>query len=296
MREPVGFIGLGIMGRPMAANLLAAGHPLVVHNRSRAAVDALVALGARPAANPAEVARQVTRVFTMLPDSPDVEDVLEGDAGLFSALLPETILIDTSTIAPAAARRLAARAASLGAAMLDAPVSGGDIGAISGTLSVMVGGDKAAFQLARPLLEVVGDPERVVYLGPAGSGQLCKVCNQLVIGGTLAAVSEAFALATRAGVDPAKVRQALLGGFAASRVLDVHGGRIIAGDHAPGFKADLYAKDLRIARDSLSAHRSPAPVSAVVHQLVERLVASGRGGLDYSALAQVVFELDEDGR
>ncbi|NOT43590.1 MAG: NAD(P)-binding domain-containing protein, partial [Acidobacteria bacterium] len=139
MREPVGFIGLGIMGRPMAANLLAAGHPLVVHNRSRAAVDALVALGARPAANPAEVARQVTRVFTMLPDSPEVEDVLEGDAGVFSALLPETILIDTSTIAPAAARRLAARAASLGAAMLDAPVSGGDIGAISGTLSVMVG-------------------------------------------------------------------------------------------------------------------------------------------------------------
>ena len=162
----------------------------------------------------------------MVPDSPDVELVLEGPEGVFGAMQPGTILIDTSTIAPGTARRLAERAASLGATMLDAPVSGGEVGAVSGTLSIMVGGDEAAFDAVRPLLNAMGNPERVVRIGDSGAGQLCKVCNQMVIGGTLTAVSEALVLARKAGVDPVKVREALLGGFAASRVLEVHGERM----------------------------------------------------------------------
>src|SRR5258707_12709574 len=200
MPETIGFIGLGLMGRPMATNLLKAGHSLVVHSRSPQPVEALVALGAKRAESPADVARQATRIITMVPDSPDVEQVLEGDNGVFSALQRGTIIIDNSSIAPGVARRLAAKAASLGAQMLDAPVSGGEIGAVSGTLSIMVGGDADAFEQVRPILEAMGNPERIVRIGASGSGQICKVCNQMVIGGTLAAVSEAFALARKAGV------------------------------------------------------------------------------------------------
>src|SRR5439155_11706641 len=187
--------------------------------------------------------------------------------------------------------KLAEAAARLGATMLDAPVSGGDIGAINGTLSIMVGGDAAAFAAVRPILEAMGNPERIVRIGDSGAGQLCKVCNQMVIGGTLAAVSEAFALARKAGVEPALVREALLGGFAASRVLEVHGERILKGNYKPGFRARLYAKDLRIASQTLAEHETPAPVSAAVHQLVTALVASGRGDDDYAAVATVLFEL-----
>src|SRR5688572_21669977 len=210
MAETVGFIGLGLMGKPMAKNLLKAGFPLVVHSRSQGPVDDLVAAGAERAASPADVAKRATRIFTMVPDSPDVELVLEGPNGVFSALQPGTIIIDCSSIAPGTARRLAERAASLGAMMLDAPVSGGEIGAVSGTLSIMVGGDAAAFATVKPLFDVIGNPEKVIRIGDSGSGQLCKVCNQMVIGGALAVVSEAFALARKAGVDPAKVREALM--------------------------------------------------------------------------------------
>lgn len=254
-------------------------------------MGALVAAGASRAGSPAEVARQTSRLITMLPDSPDVELVLEGRDGVFSALSPETILIDTSTIAPSVARRLAGRAAALGAAMLDAPVSGGDIGAINGTLSIMVGGDANAFATVRPILEAMGNPDRIVRIGDSGAGQICKVCNQMAIGGALAAVSEGFALARKAGVDPALVRQALLGGFAASRVLEVHGERILTSNYKPGFRARLYAKDLRIASATLAEHGTPAPVSAAVHQLVEALVAAGRADDDYSALATVLSGL-----
>lgn len=278
------------MGRPMAKNLLKAGFPLIVNSRSPAPVDDLVASGATRAASPAEVARHATRIFTMVPDSPDVELVLEGPDGVFGAMQPGTILVDTSTIAPSTARRLAARAASLGAVMLDAPVSGGDIGAEAGTLSIMVGGDQAAFDAMKPLFDVMGNPERVVRIGDSGAGQLCKACNQIVIGGTLAAVAEAFIMARKAGVDPAKVREALLGGFAASRVLELHGERILKGNYTPGFRAKLYAKDLRIAAATLAEYDVPAPVSAAVHQLVEALVAAGRGEDDCSALATVLFE------
>jgi 2-hydroxy-3-oxopropionate reductase len=227
----------------------------------------------------------------MVPDSPDVELVMEGPNGIFSAVQRGTILIDTSSIAPGTAQRLAARARDLGAVMLDAPVSGGEVGAIDGTLSIMVGGDADAFARVKPMLDVIGNPDRVIRIGGSGAGQICKVCNQIVIGGALAAVSEAFALARKAEVDVALVRQALLGGFAASRVLDVHGQRMLDGNYKPGFRAELYAKDLKIAADALSAHSSPAPVSAVVHQLAVALVAAGRGGEDYSAIATILFSL-----
>jgi 2-hydroxy-3-oxopropionate reductase len=275
----------------MARNLLKAGFSLVVHSRSQGPVDDLVASGAARAASPADVARRATRIITMVPDSPDVELVMEGPNGVFSAVQPGTILIDTSTIAPATARRLASRAASLGATMLDAPVSGGEIGAINGTLSIMVGGEARAFHEVKPILDAMGNPERVVLIGESGAGQLCKVCNQMVIGGALAVVSEAFALARKAGVDPVKVRQALLGGFAASRVLEVHGERILTGNYKPGFRTALYAKDFRIVASTLAEHHSPAPVSAVIQQLVEALMAAGRGEDDYAALATVVFDM-----
>ena len=291
MTDTVGFIGLGVMGRPMAKNLLKAGFPLVVHSRSAGPVDELVAAGAARASSPADVTQRARRIITMLPDSPDVELVMEGPNGVFSALQRGTILIDTSTIAPAVARRLATRAASLGATMLDAPVSGGEIGAINGTLSIMVGGNSGAFSEVKPILDAMGNPERVILIGDSGAGQLCKVCNQMVIGGALAVVSEAFALARNVGVDAVKVRQALLGGFAASRVLEVHGERILTGNYKPGFRTALYAKDFRIVAATLAEHHSPAPVTAVIQQLVEALMAAGRAEDDYAALATVLFEM-----
>jgi 2-hydroxy-3-oxopropionate reductase len=291
MSERVGFIGLGLMGKPMAKNLLAKGFSLVVHSRSRGPVDELAKAGAEAVSTPAEVARQSDIILTMVPDSPDVEAVLEGPNGVFTALKRGALLIDNSTIAPAVARRLAARAKELGADMIDAPVSGGEIGAINASLSIMVGGDTAAVERARPVLEAMGNPERIIHIGPSGSGQLCKVCNQMVIGGTLAAVSEAFALARKAGVDGAKVRAALLGGFASSRVLEVHGERILKSNYVPGFRTRLFSKDLRIAADTLTEYETPAPVAATVQQLVTTLMAAGRGDDDYSSLATVLFEL-----
>jgi 2-hydroxy-3-oxopropionate reductase len=291
MSETVGFIGLGLMGRPMAKNILKKGYPLVVHSRSQGPVDELVAAGATRASSPAEVARAATRIITMVPDSPDVELVLDGPSGVFSAIQPGTIIIDMSSIAPGPARRLAERAQSLGATMLDAPVSGGDIGAIAGTLSIMVGGDLAAFTTVKPLLDAMGNPEKVVRVGDSGAGQLCKLCNQMVIGGTLVAVAEALALARKAGVDAAKVREALLGGFAASRVLEVHGDRALKGTYTPGFKTHLYAKDMRNVVSTLAEHDAAAPVTAVVQQLLNATMAAGRGEDDNSVMAKTVFEL-----
>jgi len=291
MREPIGFIGLGLMGRPMATNLLKAGFDVVVHNRSRASVDQLVALGAMAEHSPAAVAARVTRLVTMLPDSSDVELVLEGPDGVFGTLRPDSIVIDTSSIMPATARRLANVAAAHGSTMLDAPVSGGEIGAINGTLSIMVGGDADAFAMVKPLLDVMGNPERVVRIGDAGAGQVCKLCNQMVLAGTIASVGEAFALARKAGVNPSLVREALLGGFAQSRVLEVHGERMLTGNYIPGFRTDLFAKDLRNATAARAELHSPAPVNAVVQQLVETLMASGRGKNDYAELGKLMSEI-----
>jgi 2-hydroxy-3-oxopropionate reductase len=291
MPQTVGFIGLGLMGRPMAKNLLKRGFPVLVHSRSPGPVDDVVAAGAWRASSPADVARQATRIVTMLPDSPDVERVLEGPDGVFTAMQRGTILIDCSSISPAVTQRLARAARERGATLLDAPVSGGEIGAVGGTLSIMVGGDAGAFAEVKPIFEAMGNPERIVRIGESGAGQICKVCNQMVIGGTLVAVSEAFALARKAGVDAAKVREALLGGFAASRVLEVHGERILNGNYKPGFRSQLYGKDYRVASETLAAHGTPAPLAALVHSLVTALIAAGRGADDYSALATVVFDL-----
>ena len=287
MSDAIGFIGLGLMGKPMALNLLKRGFPVVAHSRSAPPVDEVVAAGATRASSPANVARQCSRVITMLPDSTDVELVLEGPSGVFETLRPGTILIDMSTISPAVTRRLAEAARAKGATLLDAPVSGGEIGAIHASLSIMVGGEEAAFAEVAPILGAMGNPERIILIGGSGAGQLCKVCNQMVIGGTLAVVSEAIALARSAGVDPAKVRDALLGGFAASRVLEVHGERILNGNYTPGFRARLYAKDYRIVEETLAANHAPSPVSSVVKQLVDTLAAT-RGDDDYSALATVI--------
>jgi 2-hydroxy-3-oxopropionate reductase len=291
MPEPVGFIGLGVMGRPMARNLLKAGFPLVVHSRTRAPVDELAAAGASPACSPADVAARSDVVITMLPDSPDVRLVLAGPDGVFERLRPGMVVIDMSTISPAVTRELAAEAERRGAQMLDAPVSGGEIGAINGTLSIMVGGDAQALERARPILNSMGNPERIIHIGSSGAGQVCKACNQLAIGGALATVGEVFALARKAGVDPAKVREALLGGFAASRVLEVHGDRILKSNYTPGFRTRLYHKDMGIALETARAHDVPLPVSAVVQQLVNAMMAAGDGDLDYSALATVLFDL-----
>jgi len=289
--DTIGFIGLGLMGRPMAKNLLKAGYKLVVNSRSQGPVDDLVSSGAVRALTAADVARRATRIITMVPDSPDVEQVLDGPQGVFSALQPGTIVIDMSSIAPGVARRLAGRAKSLGATMLDAPVSGGDIGAINGTLSIMVGGDAAAFATVKPIFDVMGNPDKVVHVGEAGSGQLCKLCNQMVIGGTLVVVAEALALARKAGVDAGKVRDALLGGFAQSRVLEVHGERALKGTFKPGFKTHLFAKDLKNVVATLAEHEMPALVTAIVQQLLHATIAAGRGEDDNSVMAKTVFEM-----
>ena len=287
----VGFIGLGVMGRPMAVNLLKAGYPLVAHNRSRPPIDALGAAGAREADSPAAVARAADVVITMLPDTPDVERVLTGPAGVLEGVRPDTVIIDMSTIAPEAACALADEAARRGASLLDAPVSGGEVGAIAGTLSIMVGGNAAALERVRPILEVVGAPDHIVHVGVPGAGQLCKACNQIVVGGTLAAVAEALTLARKAGVDPGRVREALLGGFASSRVLDVHGDRMIRQEFTPGFRAALHQKDMGIAIDAARRLGVAAPVSAIVLQLLNAAVAAGRGHLDHSVLSTVILEL-----
>ena len=291
MSTPIGFIGLGLMGKPMALNLRKHGFEVVVHSRSRPPVDELVAAGARAADTPAAVALHTRVIMTMLPDGPDVSQVLEGEHGVFSALQPGTVIVDSSTIAPAIARRLAARAKELGASLLDAPVSGGEIGAIDGTLTFMVGGDAAALESVRAILGAMGKPDRIVHVGDSGAGQICKACNQIVLGGTMTVVAEAIALARKSGVDPMKVRAALMGGFAQSRVLEVHGERMINANYKPGFKGKLFKKDFGIALAALAEAGVPAAAAAVVSQLVLAQVAQGHGEDDYSAIAEVVFDL-----
>jgi 2-hydroxy-3-oxopropionate reductase len=279
------------MGKPMARNLLKKGFPVIVHSRSRGPVDELAKEGAAVAGSPAEVARAARHIVTMLPDGPDVERVLEGPNGVFSAMEKGTIIVDSSTIAPATARRLAAATAERGGRFLDAPVSGGEIGAVAGTLTFMVGGEAEALEQVRRVLGAMGAPDKIVHVGDSGAGQICKVCNQIVLGGTMAVVAEAIALSRKAGVDPMKVRAALMGGFAQSRVLEVHGERMIVGNYKPGFKGKLFKKDLGIAMATLAEQGVPALASGVVTQLVQAQMAAGRGEDDYSAIGEVVFHL-----
>lgn len=290
MTETLGFIGLGVMGRPMAKHLLAKGYRVTVFNRSRPAVDELVEAGGTAASSPGDVAARSTVIITMVPDTSDVEDVIAGPDGVLTQLQGGAVVIDMSSISPVATRVLADRISAAGGSMLDAPVSGGEVGAKNATLSIMVGGPTAALDRVRPIFECMGS--RIIHVGAApGSGQVCKVCNQIAIGGALAGVGEALALAIKAGVDPARVREALLGGFAASKVLEVHGERLIARNFVPGFRTRLYQKDLRLANETAAAQGVALPATAVVTQLINALVASGGADLDYSALGTVLFDL-----
>jgi len=291
--EVIGFIGLGIMGKPMALNLMKAGHRLVVTSRSRKPVDEVVAAGATAAASPAEVAKAATIIITMVPDTPDVEKVLTGENGVLTELKPGAVVIDMSTISPVVTKKLAAQVAAKGGSMLDAPVSGGEIGAKNATLTIMVGGDEKTFERARPVLACMGKPESVTYIGESGAGQIAKLCNQICIGGALAGVAEAYALATSAGIDRSRVRQALLGGFAGSKVLEFHGQRMITGDYKPGFFTRLYQKDLRLVNETAMANNVPMPATSIVTQFVKALVTAGGGELDCAAAAEVWFALSE---
>ena len=288
---PVGFIGLGIMGKPMALNLAAAGYDLVVFNRSQNAVDTLLAEGDKfqAAASPRDVAGRTKAVITMLPDSPEVRDVVFGENGLLPELGAEHLLIDMSTIAPATAVEVNAAVRERGARALDAPVSGGEAGAIAGSLSIMVGGESEDVQRAMPLFEAMG--KTIVHVGAAGAGQTVKACNQIVVAINHAAVSEALVLGAKAGVDPDKIVQVLSGGLAASRVLELKGPQMIAHKFQPGFRIDLHRKDLGIALATARANGVPIPVSALVGQLFEALAAAGKGDLDHSALVTIYEEL-----
>lgn len=281
----VGFIGLGVMGLPMARNVLGAGYELVVHTRTAARARSLEEAGAAVAASPAAVAEAVDIVITMLPDTPDVEQVAEGDDGLFAGASAGLVWIDMSSISPTTSTALAPRAAAHGVAMIDAPVSGGETGAEAGTLSIMVGGDEATFERCVPLLRTMGSS--VVRVGGPGAGQVAKACNQIVVGCTLAGVAEALVLAAKAGVDAGKVREVLLGGFAQSRILDVHGERMLSGNFAPGFRASLHRKDLVNALAAGRAYGSSLLLSSLVAELLGAQVAAGDGDLDHSALVKV---------
>ncbi|MGI6209717.1 MAG: 2-hydroxy-3-oxopropionate reductase [Anaerolineae bacterium] len=291
MPERVGFIGLGIMGKPMARHLLKAGYPLTVHNRSRGPVEELAGMGATPAQSAAEVAAASDIVFTCLPDSPDVELVALGEDGIISGIRPGSIYVDTSTISPATAKAVAEAIAAKGAQMLDAPVSGGQIGAENATLSIMVGGPEDAFARVRPLLEVIG--KTVVHVGPNGAGQVTKAANQIVVGLTHAAVAEALVLAAKSGVDPAKVVQAISGGAARCWALENRAPRVLERDFEPGFYAAYHLKDLRIALEAAHEAGAVLPTTAVVRQLFQSLVTHGKGRLDHSAVIQVIEDLSD---
>jgi len=278
----IGFIGLGIMGKPMARNLMRAGYSLVVHNRSRGPVDELAKEGAKAGSSSKDVAQQSDVIITMLPDSPDVEAVVFDKDGVLEGFKPGATLIDMSTITPAMARRVAGAVRDKGGKALDAPVSGGEKGAIEATLSIMVGGPQDVFDAVLPILQALG--KNIVLVGEGGAGQIAKAANQLVVGVTIEAVAEALALAEASGVDPAKVRAVLLGGFAQSKILDAHGQRMLDGNFVPGFKAKLHLKDMRIVAQTAKESGVDVPEGQVALDRFTKLVESGGGEKDHSAL------------
>lgn len=284
----LGFIGLGIMGTPMCLNLIRAGHTLFVHTRGKVPA-ALADTSATQCLSARGVAERADIIFTMLPDTPDVEQVLFGDDGLALGLSPGKLVIDMSSIAPLPTQDFARRIEQLGCQYLDAPVSGGEVGAQKGTLSIMVGGPEAAFARAKPLFELLG--QNITLVGPNGAGQTTKVANQIVVALNIEAVAEALLFASRAGADPAKVRQALMGGFAASRILEVHGERMIRRSFEPGFRIALHQKDLRLALDSARALGLALPATAQAQQLFSACVAQGGAAWDHSGLVKALERL-----
>lgn len=285
----VGYIGLGIMGASIARNLMKAGHELVVHNRSRAIVEQLVSEGATAALSPKEVAAQVDFVFTNLPDSPDVEKVALGENGIIEGAHDGLIFIDNSTIKPETARKIADDLAKAGIAALDAPVSGGDVGAKNGTLTIMVGGPQDAFDKAVPLFQAMG--KAWVLVGDSGAGQVAKVCNQIIVGAQMVALAEALITAQKAGVDPQRMVDAIKGGAAQMWTLDVKPPRLFAGNRTPGFKAYMQHKDHGIIMDTAKAYGVPLPLSAVVTQLYTAMLEQGNRELDNSAIISVYESL-----
>ncbi len=287
--EKVGFVGLGIMGKPMARNLIAAGHELVVYNRSQEKAEELAEQGAEVAGSPKEIAEQSRVIITMLPDSPEVEEVLAGETGAFEGIREGSLVVDMSTISPVVTRQLAEQARKTGAGMLDAPVSGGESGAEEGTLSIMVGGAEEDFERVRPLFEILG--QTIVHVGDSGTGQVVKACNQIVVALTIEAVSEALVLGSKGGVEPAKVIEVLSGGLAGNKVMEAKRENFLSHNFNPGFRVELHRKDLGIALAAGREYETPLPATAMVEQVLEALVAKGSGGKDHSAILTFVEDL-----
>jgi 2-hydroxy-3-oxopropionate reductase len=284
----IGFIGLGIMGRPMAANLIKGGHTLFLHSRSGVPQE-LVAAGGRACANAKEVAQRSEIVIIMVPDTPDVEKVLFGAGGVAEGLSRGKTVVDMSSISPIATKDFARRINALGCDYLDAPVSGGEVGAKNATLTIMVGGPEAAFERVKPVFELLG--KNITRVGGNGDGQTCKVANQIIVALTIEAVGEALLFASRAGADPAKVRQALMGGFAASRILEVHGERMIKRTFDPGFRIELHQKDLNLALCGAQAMGLSLPNTAMAQQLFNACAAAGGAKWDHSAMVRALEKM-----
>lgn len=296
--QKLGFIGLGIMGKPMAEHLLRAGHQLAVYDRTAVAAD-LVAQGAQVKPSSREVAAVADILFIMVPDTPHVGDVLFGEDGAATSLKPGSIVVDMSSISPIETKQYAARVEALGCRYLDAPVSGGEVGARNATLSIMVGGDEAVFTKVRPLLELMG--KNITLVGDTGAGQTAKVANQMIVAMTIEAVAEALLFASKAGADPARVRQALMGGFASSKILEIHGERMIKRNFDPGFRISLHQKDLNLALTAARQIGVSLPNTATCQELFNACAAHDGSGWDHSAMIKALelmaaFEIGSGGK
>ena len=289
MAQAIGFIGLGIMGRPMARNLLKAGYALVVHSRSRGPVEEIVKAGATAAASPKDVAAQCDVLITMLPSSPDVEQVALGPNGILEGAPAGLIVADMSTISPIVSQKIGKAFEAKGVAMLDAPVSGGEKGAIDGALSIMVGGDKAVFERVLPIFQAMG--KTITLLGPLGFGGFTKLANQIIVAVNLTALAEALTLGKKAGLDRDLLLTALAGGLAGSKCLEQKRPNYLANTYNPGFKIDLHYKDLGLIMESARALGVPLPATAVVQELFNALRVKGRGGLDHSGVITLLEDL-----
>jgi 2-hydroxy-3-oxopropionate reductase len=284
----VGFIGLGIMGKPMVANLIKGGHTLFLASRSGVPQE-LAAAGGKACASAKEVARKADIIITMVPDTPDVEKVLFGKDGVAEGLSSGKVVVDMSSISPIETKAFAERIRKAGADYVDAPVSGGEVGAKNAALTIMVGASEAAFARVKPLFELMG--KNITLVGDVGAGQICKVCNQIIVALNIEAVGEALLLASKAGVDPGKVRTALMGGFASSRVLEVHGERMVKRTFDPGFRIELHQKDLNLALSSARALKMSLPNTATAQELFSACQAQGGGKWDHSAMVKALEAL-----
>jgi 2-hydroxy-3-oxopropionate reductase len=285
----VGYIGLGLMGKPIAKNILKAGFSLVVHNRSQGVVNELINLGAKRAESPSEMASEVDVLFTNLPDSPDVEMILLGENGIISGARPGLICVDNSTIKPATARKIAAVLSEKGIEFLDAPVSGGEIGAQNGTLTIMVGGSEHALEIVLPVLDSIG--KEITHVGDSGAGQIAKAANQIMVAAQMVAMGELLMLAKKSGTDPKKVVNAIRAGAAQCWALDHKPQRLFAGERKPGFKAKMQYKDLNIVMETAREYGIPLPMTAVTTQLYAAMCEMGMEALDNSAVIGVIEKL-----